>query len=211
MTTGRTSAVMAARDPDVARMLRVRAGDQAAFAELVAAYQDRLLGVLNHIVGHSGDAEDLAQEVFLRVYRSRASYTPTAKFSTWLFTLANNVALNALRARKRRPPRASGGEAASSGPWPAGQSARSKEPAPGERLSREELAGVVRAALDQLNDRQRVAVVLNKFEGLGYAEIAGVMGLSPQAVKSLLNRAREQLRQALAPYIGDQPDAGGGA
>src|SRR5262245_10525759 len=85
-------------------MLRIRdADDAAAFGELVQRYQHRLVGILQHIVGRADEAEDLAQEVFLRVYRTRARYHPQAKFSTWLFTIANNLALNALRSRKRKP------------------------------------------------------------------------------------------------------------
>src|SRR5689334_649993 len=100
---GRTSQAFAVRDPDVRLMLRVRGDDAKAFQELVDKYQHRLIGVLTHLVGHADEAEDLAQEVFLRVYRARNDYHPQAKFSTWLFTIANNVALNALRRRKRKP------------------------------------------------------------------------------------------------------------
>src|SRR6476620_5829938 len=97
MSIGQTSSQMALRDPDIRLMLRVRADDAAAFAELVQNYQQRLVGIMHHLVGNAEEAEDLAQEVFLRVYRNRKKYTPQAKFSTWLFTIANNLALNALR------------------------------------------------------------------------------------------------------------------
>src|SRR4051812_8959026 len=100
---GRTSQAFALRDPDVRLMIRVRGDDPKAFQELVDKYQHRLIGVLTHLVGNADEAEDLAQEVFMRVYRARADYHPQAKFSTWLFTIANNVALNALRRRKRKP------------------------------------------------------------------------------------------------------------
>src|SRR6516165_10390851 len=101
--TGQTSALMSARDPDVRLMLRVRDDEPAAFEELVARFQHRLVGVMHHLIGNADEAEDLAQEVFLRVYRARKTYTPKAKFSTWLFTIANNLALNSLRDRQRRP------------------------------------------------------------------------------------------------------------
>jgi DNA-directed RNA polymerase specialized sigma24 family protein len=97
MATGETSTLMALRDPDIRLMLRVRADDRAAFAEIVTAYQHRLVAVLHHVVGRRDEAEDLAQEVFLRVYQSRARYTPRAKFSTWLFTIANNLAASGTR------------------------------------------------------------------------------------------------------------------
>jgi RNA polymerase sigma-70 factor, ECF subfamily len=201
--TGQTSAMMALRDPDIRLMLRVRdADDQAAFAELVARFQHRLVGVMHHLVGHADEAEDLAQEVFLRVYRTRQKYTPRAKFSTWLFTIANNLALNTLRTRQRKPtvpldPTAGNTSSA----IPAANVTDRRDRPPTHQLQQQELTAVIREALDELNDRQRVAVVLNKFEDMGYAEIAEVMGLTPKAVKSLLSRARRRLRERLQPYI----------
>jgi RNA polymerase sigma-70 factor (ECF subfamily) len=140
--------------------------------------------------------------VFLRVYRSRQKYRPRSKFSTWLFTIANNLALNALRARQRKPEvplnlRESG----PLGPRPAEQIVPDHHSGPMKRIQQEELAAVVRQALDTLNERQRMAVVLNKFEDMNYAEIAEVMGLTTKAIKSLLSRARSNLRSALAAYI----------
>jgi RNA polymerase sigma-70 factor (ECF subfamily) len=199
---GETSAQMALRDPDIRLMLRVRGGDAAAFAELVELYQHRLVAVMHHLVGNADEAEDLAQEVFLRVYRTRDRYRPKAKFSTWLFTIANNLALNALRRRKRRP--AVPLDTQDSGPLgarPAEQLVADRAKPPGQRLQQQELAEVVRAAIEGLNERQRVAVVLNKFEDMNYAEIAEVMGLTTKAVKSLLSRARCRLREALQDYI----------
>src|SRR5262249_42421785 len=101
--TGQTSAQMALRDPDIRLMLGVRSGDADAFAELVDRYQHRIVAVMHHLLGSAEEAEDLAQEVFLRIYRSRKRYHPSAKFSTWLFTIANNLALNVLRGRQRKP------------------------------------------------------------------------------------------------------------
>lgn len=202
MATGQTSAMFALRDPDIRLMLRVRDDDQAAFGELVERYQHRLVGVMHHLVGHRDEAEDLAQEVFLRVYRNRKKYTPRAKFSTWVFTIANNLALNSLRDRQRKPVvPLSPFESASSSQWGTANVPGSRDQPPAHNLQQAELADVVRRALDGLNDRQRVAVVLNKFEDMGYAEIAEVMGLSEKAVKSLLSRARGKLRDALQAYI----------
>ncbi len=202
MPIGQTSAQMALRDPDIRLMLRVRDDDDAAFAELVERFQHRLVAVMHHLVGGMHEAEDLAQEVFLRVYRTRKKYTPKAKFSTWLFTIANNLALNALRDRKRRPVlplevRESG----PLGPRPAENAPVDLSETPSAGLRHKELAEVIRSALDGLNERQRVAIVLNKFEDMNYAEIADVMGLSAKAVKSLLSRARTKLREALQGYI----------
>jgi RNA polymerase sigma-70 factor (ECF subfamily) len=197
-----TSGQLALRDPDTRLMLAVREGEAQAFEQLVEKYQQRLVGILHHLVGDADEAEDLAQEVFLRVFRARKKYRARAKFSTWLFTIANNLALTALRRRNRKatlplPTRDSG----PLGPRPAERLVRDKSAPPAQHLQQEELAAVVRQALEELNERQRVAVLLNKFEEMSYAEIGEVMGLSTKAVKSLLSRARTNLRQALQSYI----------
>src|SRR5689334_16008624 len=183
-------------------MLRVRDDDPVAFGELVELYQHRLVTVMHHLVGSKEEAEDLAQEVFLRVYRVRKKYHPRAKFSTWLFTIANNLALNTLRSRQRKPSiplnvRDSG----PLGPRPAEQLVHDRANQPMQHMQQRELAGVVQKALEGLNERQRMAVVLNKFEDMNYAEIAEVMSLTTKAVKSLLSRARDNLREALKAYI----------
>jgi RNA polymerase sigma-70 factor (ECF subfamily) len=200
--TGESSTQLALRDPDIRVMLRVRDDDSQAFAELVEAYHHRLVTVMHHLVGNAEEAEDLAQEVFLRVYRGRKKYHPKAKFSTWLYTIANNLALNVLRTRQRKPTiplnvRDSG----PLGPRPAEQLVLDRQDQPHQRMQQRELAAVVKQALDTLNERQRVAVVLNKFEDMNYAEIAEVMGLTTKAVKSLLSRARDNLREALKDYV----------
>jgi RNA polymerase sigma-70 factor (ECF subfamily) len=193
---------MALRDPDIRLMLQVRADDPGAFEQLVENYQHRLVAVMHHLVGSAEEAEDLAQEVFLRVYKARKKYRPRSKFSTWLFTIANNLALNALRSRQRRPAVAlPSSDSGPLGPRPAEQLVHDRRSGPMQRLQKQELAGQVRRALDGLNERQRMAVVLNKFEDMNYAEIAEVMGLTTKAIKSLLSRARMNLRNALAEYV----------
>jgi RNA polymerase sigma-70 factor (ECF subfamily) len=207
---GESSGQLALRDPDIRLMLQVREDELGAFEQLVERYQHRLVGVLHHLLGNGDEAEDLAQEVFLRVYRARKKYRPRAKFSTWLFTIANNLALNVLRSRQRKPVvplnlRDSG----PLGPRPAEQLAHDRANQPAQHMQQQELAAIVRQALDGLNERQRVAVVLNKFEDMNYAEIAEVMGLTTKAVKSLLSRARTNLRQVLKDYIymdGEAPE-----
>jgi RNA polymerase sigma-70 factor (ECF subfamily) len=197
-----TSGQYALRDPDVRLMLRVRADEPGAFAELVERYQHRLLGVMHHLCGHAAEAEDLAQEVFLRVYRSRKEYHPQAKFSTWLFTIANNLALNALRRRQRKPTvQLEPHESGPLGARPEENLVYDKGPAPEHHLAYQELSAVVQKALAQLNERQRMAVVLNKFEDMSYQEIAAVLGITTKAVKSLLSRARTQLRDLLKGYV----------
>jgi RNA polymerase sigma-70 factor (ECF subfamily) len=200
--TGESSTQLALRDPDIRLMLRVRDDDSAAFAELVEHYQQRLVAVMNHLVGNAEEAEDLAQEVFLRVYRSRKKYRPRSKFCTWLFTIANNLALNALRSRRRKPVVAlPAQDSGPLGPRPAERIVRDRGSGPVQKLQRKELAGLIRQALEGLNERQRMAVVLNKFEDMNYAEIAAVMGMTTKGVKSLLSRARMNLRAALSSYI----------
>jgi len=199
---GETSSQLALRDPDIRLMLRVRDDDPVAFAELVELYQHRLITVMHHLVGNKEEAEDLAQEAFLRVYRVRKKYRPRAKFSTWLFTIANNLALNTLRRRQRKPAvRLNVRDSGPLGPRPAEQLVRDRASQPGAHLQEKELAAVIQQALHGLNERQRMAVVLNKFEDMNYAEIAEVMELSTKAVKSLLSRARENLRLVLKSYV----------
>jgi RNA polymerase sigma-70 factor (ECF subfamily) len=199
---GESSGQLALRDPDVRLMHRVREDEPGAFEELVEQYQHRLVAVMHHLVGNAEEAEDLAQEVFLRIYRARKKYRARSKFSTWLFTIANNLALNTLRRRQRKPAvplnvRDSG----PLGPRPAEQLVRDQAGQPSQRLQQQELAAIIRQALEGLNERQRMAVVLNKFEDMNYYEIAEVMGLTMKAVKSLLSRARTNLRAALKDYI----------
>lgn len=184
-------------------MLAVREGDALAFEQIVARYQHRLVMILGHLVGSADQAEDLAQEVFLRVYRARGAYEPQSKFSTWLFTIANRVASNALRSRRhRREVHLAGQDSGALGPQPLEQLALAASgQMPTRQADRAEMREIVRAALTTLNDRQRMALLLHKFENLSYAEIAQTMELSTPALKSLLSRARAQLRAALTPYF----------
>src|SRR5690606_19244372 len=151
------------QDPDVRLMLRVRDDDAAAFEQLVLRFQKRLLTVLEHHMGHREMAEDLTQEVFLRVWKSRKRYVPGAKFSTWLFTIANNVASNSQRNRwRRREVSTSGSEGAdaSQGMEHVLQEASGLMPA--RLLAKAEMAEIIRLAMDTLNERQRMAVLLCK-------------------------------------------------
>lgn len=186
-------------------MLAVRDDDAAAFEELMLRYQSRLVTVLEHLVGDRDTAEDVAQEVFLRVYRSRKKYVPGSKFSTWLFTIANNAASNARRSRARRKERNLAPATDDTGAWGGAsldQMAQARSGSmPTRRLDKVEMQAAVRAAMETLNERQRLAVLLCKFENMSYLEIAETMGMSPQAIKSLLSRARENLRLALEPYF----------
>lgn len=191
------------RDPEVQLMLRAKEGDNEAFGQLVNAYQDRLANIFRHLVAGQEAAEDLAQEVFLRIYRARHGYQPNARFSTWLFRIANNLAINARRSKGRRKEVNLVGTA--SGPMgvrPQEQLAIAKSGLmPTRQLDQRELQVVVQNAIEQLSDRQRMAVLLNKYEEMSYEDIGQAMEMSPSAVKSLLSRARENLRQILEPYM----------
>ncbi len=195
----------AAADPSTALMLRVRDGDAEAFEELVSLWQDRLVTLFRHHMGDHSTAEDLAQEVFLRVYRARESYRPTAKFSTWIHTIANNVASDlrqrSYRRREHGLPMSVSASSSGIGLDQIAVAASGQRPA--RQADRGELQDVVQRAIAGLGDNQRMAVLLAKFEQCSYEEIAEAMQLSVPAVKSLLFRARDQLRAALEPYAGE--------
>lgn len=188
-------------DPDVRLMLRVRDDDAEAFGELVEKHQDRLISVLSYQVGQRELGEELAQEVFLRVFKARKRYEPGAKFTTWLFTIANNLALNARRGLGRRKEvrlaAQSADETGAAAPHPAAASSAM----PTRLADTAELRAAVQSAIAALGERQRTAVLLAKFEHMDYAEIGEVLGMSSKGVKSLLARAREKLRLALTPYL----------
>ena len=180
-------------------MLRVRDGDAAAFEELVRRYQGRLLTVLENLVRNRELAEDLTQDVFLRVFRARQRYVAGAKFSTWLFTIANNVAKNSHRSRSRRKEvHVAGSDTGAMSVNPLEQMAEAASGLmPARRLDKAERAEMVQLAMETLNERQRMAVLLSKFEGMSYADIAEAMDMSTSAIKSLLTRARTNLKTVL--------------
>lgn len=188
-------------DPDVVRMLTVQRGEPSAFAELVERYWAPIVGRFYRQLGDRQEAEDLAQDVFLRLYRARFSYRPTARFSTWLFQIAANVARNALRTRRRRPCKPLG---LLSG-WNADDAFAQRylpdrHEGPTQPIERRELAGQVRLALAELADRPRAALEL-QFQDRTYQEIASRLEMTPKAAKSLLYRARQQLRESLESVV----------
>ncbi len=200
------SAIMpatAAGDRSTQLMLRVRDGDVVAFGELVELWQQRLVTLFLHQTGDHATAEDLAQETFMRVYRARERYKPTAKFTTWIHTIANNVASDlkqrAYRRLERGVPHAASASSSAIGLDQLAVAASGMLPA--RVADRGELQVVVQQAIAGLSDRQRMALLLAKFEQCSYDEIAAAMKLTVPAVKSLLFRARDHLRAALAPYV----------
>ncbi len=203
MITTRTNSFQYLRDPDVQLMLRVQKGDQSAFAELVDTYRDRLVSVFYHLLEDQETSEDLAQETFLRVYRARDRYEPTAKFATWLFRIANNLASNSRRSKgRRREVALTASESGPLGPRPEEQLAEEKSALmPTRQVDKSEVREIVQQAMQSLNERQRMAVLLHKFEQMSYADIGAAMDMTPAAVKSLLSRARENLRVKLEGYV----------
>ena len=188
---------------DVELMLAVQAGDEGAFGLLVKRHETSIVNLTYRYLRNRTDAEDLAQEVFIKVYKARKRYRPEAKFTTWLYRVAVNACLNEVRNRKNRPTHGaatlSGSDEGEGGfvPVLADQGA----PSPLEAAERSELAAQVRAAVDDLPERQRLALLLNKFHGLSYEDLAATMKMTVPGVKSLLVRARENVRQRIEPYL----------
>jgi RNA polymerase sigma-70 factor (ECF subfamily) len=183
-------------DSDTEQMLRVQRDEPGAFAELVAHYWGQVFGRFYRQLGDRQEAEDLAQDVFLRLYRNRKRYRPRAKFATWLFHIARNVARNALRTRRRKPLLPVAIAAGCDDELPALSSLTDECDTPSRPLERAELAGAVRIAVAMLIGRQRTAVEL-QFQDRSYSEIAAELDMTPKAAKSLLYRARNQLRLSL--------------
>ncbi len=184
---------------DIELMLGVKAGDEACFERLLAKHRAPVVAFIYRLVHDRGEAEDLAQEAFLRVFRARKSYTPDAKFTTWLYRIATNLALNSLRNGRRRRNDVSVDEAGGEQrpPMDVADPASAIE----ERLVERERARTIRLAVDALPEKQRTAVLLHKYQDLRYEEIARILGCSESALKSLLFRAYETLRERLEPLV----------
>ena len=192
--------------PDVQLMLDVKAGDEASFELLLHRYRTPLVNFLYRMVRSREQAEDLAQEVFLRVYRAREDYVPSAKFTTWLFRIATNLALNSVRDTRYHKLEVSidapitdaedGDERTLDIP--------EKHPNIEQHLVEDAGRKMIRRAIDKLPEKQRAAVLLHKYQGLDYAEIAKILACSESALKSLLFRAYESLRVELAPLVATQ-------
>lgn len=188
-------------DPDSALMLRAKQGDGGAFTELVEKYKQPVLNLAFRTLRDRTEAEDLAQNVFVQVWKAAPRYEPTAKFSTWLFTIARNLCLNEIRRRTRHPAESLDQTRDDADDQPLYQ-VEDKRVAPAtEVLLRGELVEKVDAALAVLPENQRTALLLCRQEELSYEEIAAVLGCSLSATKSLIHRARETLKLKLKPYL----------
>jgi RNA polymerase sigma-70 factor (ECF subfamily) len=199
MANSSVSADAAVSDADV--MLRVKTGDESAFAYLVHKYRRPIVGFMYRLCHNPSTAEELAQEVFLRVYRSRTTYEPSAKFTTWLYRIATNLAVN--HARDTRHERAENtvrldepDQETGTTPDLADESLTVEE-----RMLRRERLAAIRSKVNALPERQRVAVVMHKYEQMDYRQIADVLKLSESATKSLLFRAYETLREQLKEFV----------
>ena len=184
-----------ALEHDARLMLSVKEGDEASFALLLARYRTPVMNFIYRMVQNQPVAEELAQEVFLRVYRARSGYAPSAKFTTWLFRIATHLALNSIRDNR--------------GDWMTESLYQEQTPAAAitdrrasveQELVEEARLVEVRRAVQALPAKQRAAVLMHKYQEMEYAQIAQVLGCSESAVKSLLFRAYEALREKLAHF-----------
>ena len=191
----------AAADPDAALMLRVRQGDTRAFAELVEKYKQPVMNVAYRMLRDATEAEDLAQAVFVQVFKSAHRYQFSAKFSTWLFTIARNLCLNELRRRSRHPTDSLEAELPGHEGQVPQQFEDKKAASPPERLLHGELEAKIEEAIAELPENQRLAIALCRQEDLSYEDIARVLGCSVSATKSLIHRGRETLKRKLKPYL----------
>ena len=191
---------MAELDPDAALMLRVKQGDREAFESLVEKYKQPVMNLVYRTLRDATEAEDLAQHVFLQVWKSAHRYEVSAKFSTWVFTIARNLSLNEIRRRSRHP----ADSLDQTGPdedQPLRQVEDRKVYSAPDALLQGELEEKIEQALGDLPEKQRTALLLCREDELSYEEIAGVLGCSVSATKSLIHRGREALKQLLKPYL----------
>ncbi|MCK4244567.1 MAG: sigma-70 family RNA polymerase sigma factor [Candidatus Omnitrophica bacterium] len=184
-------------DSDSEVMLRVKKGEIAAFNQILEKYQRPIINFICRFVGSREEAEEIAQEVFLRIYLARGRYRPKAKFSTYIYRIAKNLSLNSLR--KKRPQIVSldkpisGEEGEIEREFP-----NSHQISPAEALEKKEIQLLVKKALDSLPIPQKTAIILNRYNDLSYEEIGKIMNLSLPAVKSLLHRAKENLKEKIS-------------
>lgn len=186
-------------DADI--MLQVKAGDDSAFEYLVQKYRRPMVSFMFRMAHNSAAAEDLAQDVFLRVYRSRESYEASAKFTTWLYRIATNLAVNHARDTRHERP-----ENTVSLDEPDEENGRTldlpdRTPSAEDAIVQRERVAAIRQRVQALPERQRIAVVMHKYQQMEYREIADVLKLSESATKSLLFRAYETLREQLKEFV----------
>jgi RNA polymerase sigma-70 factor (ECF subfamily) len=186
-------------DRSVALMALVKTGDHAAFTELVKLHQTAVIGTAYRMLGTQEDAQDLAQQVFVRIWKSAPRYEASAKFTTWMFTILRNLAFNEYRRRSRHPAQSLEASEEDFGQQLVDHQTVSADAALGQK----ELEAAVDAAIKALPEKQRLAVSLRRYEDLPYEEIAVILEMTVSAVKSLLFRARAELREMLAAHLSE--------
>ena len=174
-----------------------RKGDRAAFSQLIERHHRPVIRTIYRLIGDQTTAEDLAQEVFLNIYRAAASYEPSAEFRTWLFRIVRNVVYSELRRQQRHPVILDGSEDETSPLNIADERAAT----PFDKLDAKERSELVRAAIENLPPTQRLALILRRYEGLSYEQIAQTMDNTVPAIKSLLSRAKAALAQSLGRHF----------
>ena len=188
-------------DPDAALMLRVKRGDRAAFTELVEKWQQPTMNFVFSTLRDETESEDVAQNTFVQVWKSRDRYERTAKFSTWLFTIARNLCLNEIRRRSRHPAESLEETHAEHDDQPSRQYEDKKMFLPTDNVLHGELAKKIEEALAELPENQRTAILLCRRDEVSYEEIADILGCSLSATKSIIHRGRETLKEKLKPYL----------
>jgi RNA polymerase sigma-70 factor (ECF subfamily) len=188
-------------DPDAALMLRVKRGDRGAFTELVGKWQQPLMNFVFGTLRDEIESEDVAQNTFVQVWKSRARYERTAKFSTWLFTIARNLCLNEIRRRSRHPAESLEETHGENDDLPSRQYEDKKMFLPTDDVLHGELAKKIEEALAKLPENQRTAILLCRQDEVSYEEIADILGCSLSATKSIIHRGRETLKEQIKPYL----------
>jgi RNA polymerase sigma-70 factor (ECF subfamily) len=188
-------------DPDAALMLRVKGGDMDAFEALVEKYKQPVINVMYRMIRDLDEAEDLAQNVFIRAYQSADRYQASAKFSTWIFTIARRLCLNEIRRRGRHPADSLESSQSENDSQPAKQYQDNRTFSPPQAFLHGELERKIQEAVAELPEKQRLAISLCQEDELSYEEIAEVLECSVSATKSLIHRGRETLKLRLKPYL----------
>ena len=186
---------------DIRLMEKVRGGDMDAFRELVEAHQHRVIGTVTRMLGDPNEAEDLSQQIFVRVWKSAPRWEPTAKFTTWLYTILRNLVFNECRRRSRH--KTTSLDAATDDADHPQQFADGNVKSPDTTLLDSEMQDAIERAIQELPEAQRMAVIMRRYQDVSYEEIGEVLELTVPAVKSLLFRARTELREKLRKYLAD--------